>query len=307
MKYDVIVYGPIFCDLIFTDLPAMPNLGTETYAGDLTLAVGGSAIVAAGLHRLGVQVGLVAELGSDPFSQMTAQLLQDLGLDSSLIRRHPYPLAQVTVALSFPQDRAFITCFQRPKTPPDLAAVLQAHPASHLHICSFLAALEMPQTIEVARAAGCTISMDPGWDEKALLEPRLAEMISELDLFLPSKSELCHIAQTDDLDQAARHVFATMHRGSLVVKDGPNGAIAYSHRQPERVQVAALPVIPLDTTGAGDAFDAGFLYAYLQGLPLKTCMQYGAVCGGLAITAPGGATAVPTLKEIEQWLSKLPL
>ena len=53
MLYDVLVYGPIFCDLVFTGLPGMPALGTEQYADDLTIAIGGSAIVAAGLHRLG--------------------------------------------------------------------------------------------------------------------------------------------------------------------------------------------------------------------------------------------------------------
>jgi sugar/nucleoside kinase (ribokinase family) len=67
-----------------------------------------------------------------------------------------------------------------------------------------------------------------------------------------------------------------------------------------------LPVTPIDTTGAGDAFDAGFVYAFVNGLPLETCMRYGAVCGGLATTAQGGTGGLPTLTEVEAWLSKLP-
>ena len=132
MTYDVIVYGPLFCDLIFTDLPGMPELNTEIFAGDFTIAIGGSAIVAVALHRLGAKVGLIAELGNDPMSRMVATMMDDIGLDRTLIREHPRPLPQITVALSFPQDRAFVTRFERPESPPDLQSILSQHPSKHL-------------------------------------------------------------------------------------------------------------------------------------------------------------------------------
>ncbi len=304
MSYDILVYGPLFCDLIFTGLPAMPELGKELFASDFTVAVGGSAIVAAGLHRLGAKVGLIAELGSDPMSQLAAALLDALGLDRSLIRRHPHPLPQITVALSFPQDRAFITRFQRPATPPDLATVLRENPAKHLHISSFLAVFETPQAAQIAHAAGLTVSMDPGWDEQALRDPRVGQMIPALDIFLPSRSELCWIAGTEHYEQALAQVSARMPQGMIVMKDGKNGAVA--HRADVRERVTALPVTPVDTTGAGDAFDAGFLHAFVQGMPLQTCLQFGSICGALTTTAVGGATAAPTLEEVQTWLSKLP-
>ena len=168
MQYDILVYGPTFCDIIFTDLPGIPTLGTEVFAGDLNVAVGGSAIVAAGLHRLGLRVGLIADLGTDPFSQIVRNLLDDLGLQQRLIREHPHPLPRTTVALSFPSDRAFVTRFQAPDSPIDLGKTLGNHPARHLHICSFLAALETPAAADLAHANGMTVSMDPGWDERAL-------------------------------------------------------------------------------------------------------------------------------------------
>ncbi len=306
MSYDILVYGPLFCDVIFTDLPEMPALGREVFAGDLTIAIGGSAIVAGWLHKLGARVGLIAELGSDPLSQVARRLLDELGLDRTLIREHPDPLPQVTVALSFPQDRAFITRFKRPESPPDLAAMLRGKPAKHLHVCSFLAALETPDICQIAHAAGLTVSMDPGWDEVALRDPQLAALIAELDLFFPNRSELCHISQVTDVERAAAKVGATMHDGMIVVKQGAEGAIAYASDGQVRARVSALPVTPVDTTGAGDAFDAGFLYAYVNNLPLATCMRYGAVCGGLATTVAGGTGAIPTAEEVQQWLSKLP-
>lgn len=306
MEYDVLVYGPLFCDLVFTGLPGMPELGRELYAEDLTLAPGGSAIVAVGLHRLGARVGLIADLGNDPFSRLLGELLEQMGLDCSLIRRHPQPLPQLTVALSFPHDRAFVTRFEQPHTPPDLEKILREHPASHLHIGSFLAAFETSQACQIAHAAGATVSCDPGWDESALRDPRLLAVISELDVFLPSRSELCHLAGQTDPAQAAERVLASMSGGLIVVKNGAEGAESFSRREHERLRVPAIPVEPLDTTGAGDAFDAGFLNAFVQGHPLEKCMQVGAVCGGLTTTARGGAPATPTLQEVNQWLSKLP-
>jgi len=305
MQADVHVYGPIFCDLVFTGLPGLPVLGTEQFADDLAIALGGSAIVAVGLHRLGARVGLIAELGSDPLSGVMRHLLDDSGLDRTLIREHPQPLPQVTVALSFPRDRAFVTRFERPAAPPDLAALLRDHPAQHLHISSFLAALETPDAARIAHEAGLTVSMDPGWDEAALRDPRLRAMIDELDFFLPSESELCTIAQTDDLDQAAARLLPSRAGAAVVVKRGAHGATAYT-KEHTALSVPAIPITPVDTTGAGDAFDAGFLYAYTRGHGLETCMHYGSICGGLATTAPGGPSALPSRSEVETWLSKLP-
>lgn len=306
MIYDVLVYGPLFCDLIFTEMPGMPVLGTELFAGQFDLTIGGSAIVAAGLHRLGAKVGLIAELGNDPLSQLMRQILDELGLDRSLIREHPYPLPQVTVALSFPHERAFITRLQRPETPPDLAALVRAFPARHLHVSSFLAALETPDAARIAHAAGLTVSMDPGWDEQSLRDPRLGAMIAEVDLFLPNRLELCHIAQTQQVEQAAAKISAAMQGGLIALKLGAEGAVVYSQAGQEQARTPALSVTPVDTTGAGDAFDAGFLYAFVNALPLETCLRYGAVCGALATTRPGGVAACPTHQEVQHWLSRLP-
>jgi sugar/nucleoside kinase (ribokinase family) len=304
-RYDILVYGPIFCDLIFTDLPGMPVLGEELFAGAFTVTVGGSAIVATALHKLGARVGLIADLGNDPLSQVARQLLDDLGLERTLIRDHPHPLPQVTVALSFPHDRAFITRFQRPATPPDLATILQARPARHLHVCSFLAALETPAAARLAHAAGMTVSMDPGWDDAALRDPRLLAMIADLDQFMPNAAELCHIAGDADGARAAAQVLGMMRGGMLVVKQGAAGATAFAPNQAP-VHAPALPVTPVDTTGAGDAFDAGFLSQSIQGSSLADCMRCGAICGGLSTTAPGGIDALPTLTEVAQWLAKSP-
>ncbi len=300
MTYDVLVYGPIFCDFIFTGLPEMPRLGTEIYARNFTVAVGGSAIVAAGLRRLGAKVGLIADLGNDPMSHLAAQLLDDLGIDQTLMRQHDHPLPQITVALSFPEDRAFVTRFERPATPIDLAPILRKYPAKHLHIGSFLAGFDAPDAPALARTAGMTISMDPGWDEGALRDPRLQKMVREIDYFLPSRSELCFMLDQPDVEIALEQAADRMQDGIVIMKDGANGAVA--HGKSTRINVPTVAVEPVDTTGAGDSFDAGFIYGLINGYDLKTNMRYGTVCGALTTTVVGGATGTPTLEEVQKWL-----
>jgi sugar/nucleoside kinase (ribokinase family) len=303
-RYEVLVYGPLFCDLIFADLPSMPSLGKEIFAGDFVIAPGGSAIVAVALHRLGVRVGLIADLGSDPLSRVIREMLREAGLDAALIREHPYPLPQITMALSFPHDRAFVTRFETPDRPIDLAAILRANPARHLHISSFLAAFAVPDAAATAHAAGMSVSFDPGWDADALRDPRLRAVLRDVDVFLPSAVEVCQIAGLADSDQALERLIREMAHGLIVMKQGKSGATARTPSQ--RVHMPALAVTPVDTTGAGDAFDAGFLCAYLRSLPLNDCLRYGNVCGALATTALGGASAAPTRQEVVQWLSRLP-
>lgn len=303
-KYDVLVWGPIFCDLIFTGLPGMPCLGEELFAENLTFGIGGCAIVANGLQRLGVKVGLVADLGNDPISHIMWHLLEEKGLDLSLIRKHPMPITQLSVALSYPKDRVFVTCFQRPQEPLKLADLLEKYPSQHVHICSLLTALECTQAVQIAHAHGATVSLDPGWDETGLKDPRLLKMSQAVDFFMPGKSELCQMTQIADSDQAAWTQLANMSQGCLIVKDGANGALAYTKHPLKKTHVPAIAVTPIDTTGAGDAFDAGFLSAYIQGKPLSECLRIGAVCGGLTTTAVGGTNGFPSLEEIDTWLSK---
>lgn len=300
--YDVLVYGPIFCDVIFTGLPSMPNLGEEIYADQLTISLGGSAIIAAGLQKLGLQVGLIADLGNDPFSKILCEMLGEYRLDRTLIRKRTSSLKQVTVALSYPSDRAFVTRFEHPEKPINLHDVFRKHSTQHLHVCSFLAGLDNPQAGKVAHAAGATISADFGWDKKALHGSDLVHLVKELDVFLPSKSEICEMMQEADIDSAASKAMSLMEHGDLYVKDGRHGVFGFVRGSPNRIHVPAIDVSAVDTTGAGDAFDAGFIYAYVNQLPPRSCMAYGAACGGLTTTVPGGTEGFPDLKELKKWL-----
>jgi sugar/nucleoside kinase (ribokinase family) len=183
-----------------------------------------------------------------------------------------------------------------------MADLLARHPAHHLHIYSLGVGLDHPELPHLAHDAGLTVSMDCGWEERRLRDPRAPTLIESVNVFLPSAAEACFLTGCDHPEAALQELARRVP--TVVVKLGGEGAIARAGDRTERLP--ALSVTPVDTTGAGDAFDAGFIYAYLQNLSLADCLRYGTVCGGLATTAPGGATAAPTLEEVQAWLSKLP-
>jgi sugar/nucleoside kinase (ribokinase family) len=300
--FDILVCGPIFCDLIFTGLESTPILGQEIFSKGLTLTVGGSAIVASGLHRLGVKVGLVANLGNDPISKLTWDILGDLGLDRSLIHRFDQPLTQLTVALSYPEDRAFVTYIDLDENRPDIGSLLENTSAQHVHFGSFLAIMDQPGLIQKAHTSGLSTSLDPGWDQSTLVDLKFKQALGGLDIFFPNQLEFSQIADQQQLNLAAKYILDYMEGGLIAVKQGAEGAIAFTADRPKGTHSPAISVNAVDTTGAGDSFDAGFLYAYLNHQTLEDCLKIGVICGSLSTTRIGGIAGFPTIEEVQKWL-----
>jgi len=127
-------------------------------------------------------------------------------------------------------------------------------------------------------------------------------MLRAADLFFPNAAEATRIIGLDDPELAAPALAQTGAEGRIdggpivVVKRGASGAVA-ARAGEAPVRVAAMPVDPVDTTGAGDSFNAGFLRAWLDGGSLGDCLELGAVCGALSTRAVGGVDGQPTLAE----------
>src|SRR5512132_3714338 len=109
MHFDVLLVGDYWYDLIFTDLPHLPELGRELFAGSFDNVPGGSFINAVALQRMGLRVGWAADFGNDPFSRLTIEAARREGLDESLFQYHDRAYRRVTAAASFPADRAFLS------------------------------------------------------------------------------------------------------------------------------------------------------------------------------------------------------
>lgn len=290
--------GPVYCDLVFGRMDELPELGTEVFAPELLLTAGGSAITAVALRRLGVSVALAADIGDDLAGETVRAALADENVSGEHLLVHRGSSTPITAVLSTHRDRAFVTHLPLYPNGYDLPAILAATRPRHLHVAGFPVALTQTELLTTATQLRTTTSFDPGWDPSALASPDVKELALTCDVFLPSLNEAREIVAKPSLSTLeAAKVLCEQRAGRLtIVKDGPRGAVA---TQGDTVLTAdPLEVEVVDTTGAGDVFDAVFLAAWLSDRPLEECLRRAAVGGSLAVTASGGFTAAPYEEDL---------
>ena len=278
MKKPVLCAGRLYCDLVFADTPRMPTSGTEVFASGLSLHAGGGAfITGATLAALGHPVWQISNLPAAPFDAIALSDMGKHGVTSTACK----PAAdgidpQITVAIACAGDRAFLTRADGPAIPDPTCIDFRAF--SHLHIGELRTLQEMPALVDRARAAGLTISLDCGWQDK--YDPNVAKLIAAVDIFLPNESEAAALNEVGVSENCA---------SLTVVKSGNRGARARKRADSDWTRSTITPVKVLDATGAGDSFNAGFLSAWLDQASLEQCLSKGNVCGAAAVQALGGA------------------
>lgn len=282
----VLCAGRLYCDLVMGGLSAPPAAGQEVYADSLVLAAGGGAyITAAYLAALGRGAGLAAVLPAEPFAGPIATELASSGVDLSACGSAPAGLdPQITVALVTGGDRAFVTRRAGASLPPGLGDFIRGAGFQHLHFGELASLAEAPEVLRAAKEAGMTVSCDCAWDAALLSRPDLVQMLRGVDVFLPNRVEA---------EALQRHAALADYAPLVIVKDGANGAEAISAAG--RLHRPALPVKVVDTIGAGDAFNAGFLDSWLDGASLPDCLDAGACVAGSALSRQGGARGLERL------------
>ncbi|MFQ5854254.1 MAG: carbohydrate kinase family protein [Anaerolineae bacterium] len=312
--YDILVIGELNVDLILTGEDVVPEFGqVEKLVDDATLALGSSsAIFACGASRLGLRVAFAGKVGDDDFGRFMLRTLQERGVDTTPVMVDSAVKTGLTVHLSRSDDRAMLTypgsiaAFRATEVDQGLFARTR-----HVHLSSFFLQTsirpDLAGLFEAARDTGATVSLDPGWDPAEDWNGTLRQVLTQVDVFLPNAQEAVHIAQTADpsatlstslgsaLDDLAQRL------PLVVVKLGAEGAMA--RRAGDEVHCPTFNVVVINTTGAGDSFNAGFLRAYLHERDLVTCLRWGCACGALATTKVGGIAGQPTVTEVEALLS----
>ena len=306
--FDLLVIGEINPDLIVRGPDMRPAFGQEEKLVDeATLTIGSSsAILACGAARLGLRTAFLGVTGEDQFGRYMLDAMAQRGVDVSSCIVDPDLSTGMSVILSQPHDRAILTY-------PGAIGALRPEQvdrsllrrARHLHVGSYylLDALRpgLPSLYAEAHEAGMTTSLDTNWDPSGQWDGRLAEVLLHCDVFLPNEAEARAIARRKTLPEAVEVLAALVP--VVAVKLGAQGGMAYANlakvSSPSQgsIRVPALSVDVVDTTGAGDSFDAGFLYGYLNGWPLDRALRLACACGSLSTRAPGGTTGQPTLEE----------
>ena len=296
---DVVVVGELNADLILTG-EVTPQFGqAEKLVDDATLTLGSSsAIFACGVARLGLRVAFIGKIGNDEFGRFVKSYLENRGVDTSGVVVDEQIKTGLSVILSRGNDRAILTYSGSIAALgyEEISQALLAQ-ARHLHLGSYflLDALrpDIPRLFDQAHAYGLSISLDTNYDPTETWNSRLTETLARTDVFMPNAAGLRAITKSANIEAALE---AIIKQTPLVaVKLGPAGAVA--RRGAEMVRVESLSVAVVDTTGAGDSFDAGFIYGYLANWELPQALRLGCICGALSTRAAGGTAAQPTWAE----------
>lgn len=296
--FDVLVAGEINPDLILAG-HVEPEFGqVEKLVDSASLTVGSSsAIFACGAARLGLKVGFIGVVGDDLFGRFMLDEMQKRGVDTSPIILRPSRATGISVILNRSSDRAILTF-------PGLIPALQAadipdavlKKARHLHVASYFLQTSLQADLHTlfqrAHSSGLTTSLDTNYDPIGKWTG-VEELLPVTDVFLPNQTEALSITHTSDVENASRQL--ARKAGLVAVKLGAAGALAC--QADSIVRSDSIPVNVVDSVGAGDAFDAGFLSGYLNHWNLERSLRLGCVCGALSMRKAGGTDGQPTLEE----------
>jgi sugar/nucleoside kinase (ribokinase family) len=312
---DLYVIGDVNPDILVIGDDVVPEFGqVEKYVGTIRLTVGGSsAITACGAARLGLSVAHGGIVGEDMLGHAILEALRERGVDVSTVSIEPAIPTGATVHLGNGDRRAMLTAtgtIDRLRAE-DVPRETLTH-IRHLHAGS--TAIQprlrpgLPALFREARAAGVSTSFDTNWDPDRRWEG-IGPILAEADIFLPNEREAALISGVmDPLESAQALIARAEDTGrsaaapplTVVVKLGAEGALAV--RGDEALRLPADDVEVVDSTGAGDGFNAGFLYGFLDGRPLAETLALAVACGTLSTRAVGGVDGQATLEEVEALL-----
>ncbi len=302
-RFDVIVVGELNVDLILDRIDQFPQPGKEVLADQMVLTLGSSAaIFASNIRTLGVSVSFVGKLGKDQFGDFILQRLEEKGVHTGNILAAPGHFTGATIILNVDTDRAMVTS---PGAMNDLSIndirkeVLAL--GRHLHVSSVFLQQGLRKDIvallKTAKKLGLSTSVDPQWDPLEKWDLDLKSVLEYTDVFLPNMAEIKALARAEKSSDALE--FVKGFNAIIVVKDSVNGAYAWNGKELLH-QPAYLNNSPVDSIGAGDSFDAGFMDGYLKNRPLEECLRLGALMGAVNTTAPGGTAAFDSMESVKK-------
>jgi sugar/nucleoside kinase (ribokinase family) len=300
----VLVIGELNVDIVATGLRSLPKLGAETIAADFALTLGSaSAIFAAGISKLGHQVTFVSQVGEDQFGEFCISALEANGVSTDQIQRNAQVKTGATIALSGVRDRALVTypgAIESFSYEQLNISIMKGH--RHLHMTSYFLQKGLrssfPQIFRHAKEAGLTTSFDPNSDPTGSWSNAVREVLRHTDVLFINQREAMQMTRSGTVQKALKIL------GDLVpcavIKLGSKGATTI--RGTEVTRAPGFKVNAVDTTGAGDSFDAGFISSYLRAEPLLKCLHQGNACGALSTLEPGGTAGQPDMKRLRKFL-----
>lgn len=292
--FDITIAGEVNLDLILYGFQESIPVDREILASNFELTLGSSsAILAHNLSALGRYVGFITRFGADEMGRIAMERLAEGAVDiSRCTGGGAESKTGVTILLPHTRSRHILTypgvMFDMTVNDLDIDYLASAR---HFHVSSLflLKGLHagLPGLFRELKHRGLTVSLDTNDDPDDRWDGVLEKLLPHVDILLPNDDEIRRIAHCDSVEEA---LDVLSDRVPLIaVKRGSRGALVQQGRH--RFAVDPIAVEPVDTIGAGDSFNAGFLAAWLGGAAPEVCARAGNITGAFSTQKPGGTEA----------------
>lgn len=309
MSVECVCAGILVADHLCEPIDRMPAAGELVLARSLPLEIGGCASnVAIDLARMGIDVGVSGCIGDDVFGRFVRETLEAAGVGTDGIRSQSEVGTSGTLIINVTgEDRRFVHAAGANAlfSVADLRRSFDRD-AKVLYVGGYLL---MPQLEPVglaklfreARASGTKTVLDivfsPEVDAMEALEP----LLPETDVFLPNNDEAAAITgKVDPVAQA--ETFRQMGAETVVITCGEEGTVFISPN--ERMRAGTYPVEFVGGTGAGDAFDAGYISGLLAGADARTCLTWGSALGASCVRSVAATESVFSREEAQAFIAQ---
>lgn len=293
--------GATNIDLLYENMPKIPDVGEEVYTNSFSLQLGGGLpATLINLGRLGIDARIATELGNDMFSVFAKEQFEKNNVSpTNLYSGNDIPL-NITSAIILKNDRSFITYGKGTIDPDDKAKEEFYSIAKGAKIC-LMAPGGFLEVYKKLKSEGTIMVLDMGWDDDLTFE-KYSELLSIADYYTPNQKEALKITGCNNAKDAAYAL--KKYFDKVVVKVDKDGCIGIDGDEyffcPSLEQYKNV-----DSTGAGDAFLAGFTYGLFHDYRLKDCIEFGNITGGKAVTAVGALSAYVNEKELLEIKNKI--
>jgi sugar/nucleoside kinase (ribokinase family) len=296
-QFDIVNVADISADLVITG-QEKPSFGqVETLAESYELELGGSGpIFASQFAKLGGRIAVLTVVGNDLLGKFILQRMEEVGIDTRYIRSSDMNVTPLGLNMSIKGDRSMLTVLGTlNEITPELVEQLPLDLVRHWHMAGYFLLPQLipfwPGFLRKLKQKGITVSLDTNWSPSENWD-QVQEILPLVDLFLPNEQEAMAITGSAGIREAGRML--NRQCPTVVIKRGGEGATLFSKEDEIDTTVEEhwkQPVMLVDTTGAGDSFDAGFIYEWLRGSPPESCLRTGVICGTSSVHGVGGIEA----------------
>lgn len=301
--FDAVVIGDANIDLVVVGCNQVPQPGQEIYVENMMMHVGGgAALFSLALAKLGLHVAFNGILGDDEYGRFIRERFAQSGIDTRLIQTSKIHKTGISIAFNPDTDRSFITyAGSNMELQMDRLDLEQIALGKHVHVTGYKGRSNHEQFVAMAKTLkekGVTLSCDVGWDDSGEWYKGIFELMRYFDVFLMNETEALHYTGLENIEESLHYM--ADYCNNIVIKLGSKGSVAI--KDGVLTRRSAYPVEAVDTTGAGDSFNAGYLFGYLSGMDVETSLRYGNACGALSVGAYGGSTGSPDLEGLKAFI-----